>query len=316
MDAPHIATAHFTLQYYLTVQTSPSGVDSPTGEGWYDAGTYASISTDQYVDIVPGSSRYNFTGWATTNMSEISDSSATSTTVYMDNAKTVTANYMTQYSVSFAAAPLGSGSTTPTGAGVWEDAGSLSISATANSGYAFSNWSSNTASITFASSSSSSTTAAIGGPGTITAQFALQYYTLTVIIVGNGSVTQSPLNATYVSGTVVTLTAVANAHWTFWNWTGDVNGTVIWHDKYGDIMLNQTNIVMNGNRTVTATFGLLGDLDRDGQVNLVDLGILALAWRSCPGDPNWNPLCDMAAPYNFISLSDVVTLAFNYGKHM
>jgi uncharacterized repeat protein (TIGR02543 family) len=108
MDAPHIATAHFVLQYYLTVQTSPQGVDSPTGEGWYDAGTYAPISTDQYFDIVPGSSRYNFTGWATTDMSEIVSPSSPSTTVLMDKAKTVTANYVTQYYITFAQTGVGS----------------------------------------------------------------------------------------------------------------------------------------------------------------------------------------------------------------
>jgi hypothetical protein len=108
MDALHIATAHFVLQYYLTVQTSPPGVDSPTGEGWYDAGTYAPISTDQYFDIVPGSSRYNFTGWATTDMSEIISPTSLSTTVLMDKAKTVTANYVTQYYVAFAQTGVGS----------------------------------------------------------------------------------------------------------------------------------------------------------------------------------------------------------------
>ena len=108
MDAPHIATAHFALQYYLTIQTNPPGVDSPTGEGWYDVAAIAPISTDQYFDIVPGSSRYKFTGWATTDMTEITDPSATSTTVFMDKAKTVTANYVTQYNITFDQSGVGS----------------------------------------------------------------------------------------------------------------------------------------------------------------------------------------------------------------
>ncbi|MDG6982745.1 MAG: hypothetical protein JRM74_04750 [Nitrososphaerota archaeon] len=79
-----------------------------------------------------------------------------------------------QYEVTFAASPSLGGSTTPSGTSVWEDAGSpgISISATANTGYTFSGWSSSTGSITFSSSSSSSTTATIGGTGTITANFA------------------------------------------------------------------------------------------------------------------------------------------------
>jgi hypothetical protein len=90
-------TANYKTQYNLTLTTSPSGVNAPTGAGWYDAGTDASISTAQYVDIVSGSSRYRFNGWTTADMTEITDSSATSTTVLMDKAKTVTANYVTQY---------------------------------------------------------------------------------------------------------------------------------------------------------------------------------------------------------------------------
>ena len=94
VNASHTATAYYTAQYYLTLTTSPPSVNTPTGEGWYDGGTDASISTDQYVPI---SSRYRFDGWTTDDMSEIANSSSPSTTVLMDKAKTVTANYVIQY---------------------------------------------------------------------------------------------------------------------------------------------------------------------------------------------------------------------------
>jgi uncharacterized repeat protein (TIGR02543 family) len=68
-------------------------------------------------------------------------------------------------------------------------------------------------------------------------------YGLTVNVVGGGSVTESPLNATYLSGTVVTLTAVPSLNWTFQGWSGDVSS-----------VQNPVNITMNGNKTVTATF--------------------------------------------------------------
>ena len=97
----HTIEFDWTEQWYLTVDTSPSGVNSPTGQGWYNASSLASISTDQYVDILSGSSRYSFSGWTTSNMIEIADPSSLSTTVLMDEAKTVTANYVTQYNVTF-----------------------------------------------------------------------------------------------------------------------------------------------------------------------------------------------------------------------
>jgi len=107
MDTYHTATAHYVIQYYLTITTSPPGVNTPSGEGWYDGGTYASISTDEYVDIVPGSSRYRFNGWTTAYIDEIADPSSTSTTVYMDKAKTVTANYVIQYYLTVKTDPAG-----------------------------------------------------------------------------------------------------------------------------------------------------------------------------------------------------------------
>jgi hypothetical protein len=35
------------------------------------------------------------------------------------------------------------------------------------------------------------------------------------------------------------------------------------------------------------------DLDKDGDVDMADLAIFALAYRTRPGDPQWNPHCDI-----------------------
>jgi len=102
-------TGNYKTQFYLTLATNPPGVDSPLGEGWYDAGTNASISTDAFVDIPPpDTSRYRFNGWATDDMVEIEDSTRSPTKVLMDKAKTVTANYATQYKVTFRQSGVGS----------------------------------------------------------------------------------------------------------------------------------------------------------------------------------------------------------------
>jgi subtilisin family serine protease len=135
VTTPVTVTGNYVLQYYLTVGTSPPGVNSPTGEDWYDSGTYASIATPRDVDIVSGSSRYDFRGWQTADMSEITDPSAPSTTVLMDKAKTVTADYVIQYFVTFGQSGVGSDFTGTvvtidgpgydrTGASFWYDSGS------------------------------------------------------------------------------------------------------------------------------------------------------------------------------------------------
>jgi uncharacterized repeat protein (TIGR02543 family) len=46
-------------------------------------------------------SRYQFNGWTTPDMAEITNPTSPATTVLMDKAKTVTANYVIQYEVTF-----------------------------------------------------------------------------------------------------------------------------------------------------------------------------------------------------------------------
>jgi hypothetical protein len=99
---------NYKTQYYLTLTTNPSGVNSPSGQGWYDANTNATISTTAFVGIVPGSSRYRFNGWTTGDMTEIADPTRSPTNVTMDTSKTVTANYVAQYVVVFEQSGVGS----------------------------------------------------------------------------------------------------------------------------------------------------------------------------------------------------------------
>jgi uncharacterized repeat protein (TIGR02543 family) len=67
--------------------------------------------------------------------------------------------------------------------------------------------------------------------------------TVTVNPIGGGTVTKNPSQATYHYGEVVTLTAVPNPGWTFTGWSGDLGGTT-----------NPANLIINGNKSVTATF--------------------------------------------------------------
>ena len=101
MTGPKTATAGWKTQHYLTLATNPVGVNNPTGAGWYDANTLATVSTDAYEDIIPDSSRYRFNGWSTANMSEITNPMFSPTTVLMDKPKTVTALYAIQYKITF-----------------------------------------------------------------------------------------------------------------------------------------------------------------------------------------------------------------------
>ncbi len=77
----------------------------------------------------------------------------------------------------------------------------------------------------------------------ITATYALDEYTITILTSGNGSVVKTPSHLTYHYGDLVELTATPDAGYSFSAWTGDTTGT------------NTTiTVTMNGNKTVTATF--------------------------------------------------------------
>jgi parallel beta-helix repeat protein len=142
ITAPSSITWNWKTQYYLTLTTSPSVGASLIGAGWYDSGASASISTDNIVPIDSGS-RYRFNGWTTDNMDEIADASSTSTTVTMDSAKTVTANYTMQYYLTVTS-PYGT-----TGGEGWYDNGTtanatvtpLIVSEPPEVQHVFTNWS-------------------------------------------------------------------------------------------------------------------------------------------------------------------------------
>jgi hypothetical protein len=69
-------------------------------------------------------------------------------------------------------------------------------------------------------------------------------FTLTINVVGSGSVNRTPTNSSYPSGATVILTAISNdPSWFFSNWSGDSNDTA-----------NPFNITMDGNKVITATF--------------------------------------------------------------
>jgi uncharacterized repeat protein (TIGR02543 family) len=68
-------------------------------------------------------------------------------------------------------------------------------------------------------------------------------FTLAVNAVGSGSVTLDPAGGNYYPGTEVTLTPQSEAGFQFSDWSGDLSGS-----------MNPATIIMNANKTVTATF--------------------------------------------------------------
>lgn len=162
---PQMYTATYNTEYYLTIN---SLYGSKGGEGWYENGTnaYANLTAGT-VDHGNGTRRI-FTHWS-------GDASGTNCfacdPICMNSSGTATANWKTQYRVSFATNP-GDGGTVSPSSDTWIDQGAspISISSSAGFGYSFSSWSATTG-INIANAQSRGTTATVTGPGTITAIF-------------------------------------------------------------------------------------------------------------------------------------------------
>jgi len=129
------------------------------------------------------------------------------------------------------------GSVSPSG-GTFDEGTIVTLTATPDAGYAFSNWSGSV------SGTANPVNITMNGNKSVTANFTevqVPVYTLTTSVVGSGSV--SPSGGTYEEGTVVTLTATAGAGYVFDGWSGDASGSNA-----------TTSVTMNSNKSVTATF--------------------------------------------------------------
>jgi uncharacterized repeat protein (TIGR02543 family) len=166
-----VVTATFTQNSYAVVFTE-TGL--PSGTQWsatLGGNTLSSITSTITFNVLSGT--YS---WSVTN--PISGASHTryftatsSGTIGVTQQTSISITYVTQYQVSFTAAPGRAGTTSPSGTNVWITAGSIQISATANSGHVFDQWRTSTSSITIDNAKSATATATINGPGTITANF-------------------------------------------------------------------------------------------------------------------------------------------------
>jgi uncharacterized repeat protein (TIGR02543 family) len=225
MNDNKAVTATFTQnQYTLTVNTMGNGfVSKNPDQETYTYGTVVTLTASPDLG-------WNFVGWS----GDASGSEPT-TTVTMNGNRVVTATFTDQYTLTVDI--VGDGSVTKDPDQIGYAYGTVvTLTATPDLGWSFVGWSGD------ASGNELTTTVTMTGNKEVTATFTDQY-TLTVNIVGDGSVTRDPDQATYTYGTVVTLTASPSVGWSFAGWSGDATGT--------DLTITVT---IDGNRVVTATF--------------------------------------------------------------
>jgi uncharacterized repeat protein (TIGR02543 family) len=238
-------TWNWVAHYKLATTANPSGggtvARTPDLE-WYDSGATVELSAT-------ANAGYTFTGWSGNLTGSVTPASIT-----MNGPKSVTAEFKHAVVVT---SPYGSPSP-PVGT-IYYDHGSsvtLSCGTTPFAGpqgvqYVCTGWTGGTGDISPATGTGTSFGPfSITQNSTITWTWKTQYYLTTSVTptfpANGGTITRSPDQVWYDSGSVVQLTANPASGFAFGNWSGDLSGTE-----------NPKDIVMDGPKSVVANFTIL-----------------------------------------------------------
>lgn len=229
-----------TVKVSLDVQ-SGGGLDSGDYVKFYgivDGGTPVQIGQT----IVSG-----FTGTNTLTATSISGSkvklriltrvSAGDEFYFFDNLKVEYESAPNSFTVS-TSATNGSISLNPPG-GLYAAGTVVTLTANPNIGYVFASWNGDL------TGSTTPTMLTVNANKSVSALFnPVMSYTLATNSI-NGSISLNPPGGTYTSGTVVTVSAIANPNYVFTGWSGGATGSV-----------NPTSVIMNENKILTANFAV------------------------------------------------------------
>ena len=196
--------ANFTLNSYaISATANPTEGGTVSGAGTYNHGTTANL-------IATANTGYSFTNW-TKNGTVVSTNATLSVTV--TEAAAYVANFtLNSYELTVAANPIPGG--TVSGAGTYNHGATANLTATANTGYYFVNWTKNGSVV----SSSTSCAVTVTEAAEYVANFTLNSYEVTVSANPTAGGTVSG-EGSYNHGATVTLTATPADNYTFTNWT-------------------------------------------------------------------------------------------------
>jgi Divergent InlB B-repeat domain len=256
MSAPRSVTANYVVQYKLTLATDPAavGVSNISGGSngtFYDAGTVLNLQATDPVPLAAGS-RWRFDQWS-------GDASGTANPVSltMDAAKSVTAEYVKQFQVTFTQSGIGGdtgANTVGTIGGSPKTAGDLPLTDWFDDG---TSWSFEALVQTDPASGkryrlTSAASGTIAAAGTITGSYVPQFrldLATDPPAVGIANISGAADGSWHDTGTTVNLTATspvaidATSRYRFDHWSGGASGTS-----------NPVAVVMNAHKVVTANY--------------------------------------------------------------
>ena len=221
--------AQFQLQSFsITASADPNNGGTVTGGGTYNYGQSCTLSATPATG-------YIFVNW-TKNGQQVSTNA--SYTFNVTSSGAYVAHFQIQsYNIQVVAKPANGG--TVTGGGTYTYGQNCTITATANEGYDFINWTENNIPVSTNPSYSFNVT----GNHSFAANFELQTLEITATVepAEGGTATGG---GTYTYGDEVTITVETNEDWAFLNWTE--NGTVVSEEKtYTFIATASRDLVAN-----------------------------------------------------------------------
>ena len=221
--------------YTINVSANPANAGNVTGGGTYNEGTYCSV-------MATPANGYEFVNW-TEGGNVVSTSS--SYTFMVTGNRTLVANFQEQiiyYNIRVSATPFGAG--TVTGGGSYPQGESCTVSATANEGFSFSNWTEGGNVV----STNANYTFTVTSGRYLVANFVSGTQSYTISVSANpdnaGTVTGG---GTYEEGTSCTVTATPNQRYLFVNWTE--NGVEVSTEQ-------SYTFTVTVDRTLVANFGM------------------------------------------------------------
>ena len=245
MNGDKTIGANFTRQYTLSSSALNNGsISGIAVDGKYLTGTTATLTAVPAVG-------YAFTGW-TGDASGI----ANPLSALMDTDKTIGATFTRQYTLAASALSNGSISGIVAG-GKYLTGTTATLTAVPAAGYAFTGWTG------AASGTANPLSLLMDADKTIGANFTRQY-TLTSGTATNGTIDGIVAGGKYLTGTTAELTAIPNPGYAFIGWTGAASGTA-----------NPLTVLMNGDKTIGATFTRQYTLTSDQLVNGTITGMTA-----------------------------------------
>jgi hypothetical protein len=198
-----------SVTYDITISASPLSFGTVSGGGSFNGNQTVSLTA------IPNAG-YSFINW-TESGTVVSTSSNFNFTASSN--RTLVANFsISNYTVSATTSPGGGGAIV--GVGNYDHGASVTLTATPNAGYSFTNWTESGSVV----STSSNFTFTVLSNRTLAANFAVINYSVSASSnpVGGASITGA---GNYDHGASVTLTATPSAGYSFTNWTE--SGTVV-----------------------------------------------------------------------------------------